>query len=157
VHVYGPFGRFTQHRLQRYERMIWVGSGIGITPFLGMLSFERGTLDLRRIWLYYVVRKREDAVYDREIRAIDSHAGFAVEYTLWITSENDHLTARRIAADVKCDNYAVMLCGSMPFVADFRSQFHTLGVPLRRIVAEELQFRGAAAPPRRARAASTRA
>jgi len=48
--------------------MVWVGAGIGITPFLSVLAFERGTLDARRIWLYYMVHSREEAVYDEEIR-----------------------------------------------------------------------------------------
>jgi len=68
VEVYGPFGGFTPHRFQQYRRMVWVGAGIGITPFLSVLAFERGTLDARRIWLYYMVHSREEAVYDEEIR-----------------------------------------------------------------------------------------
>jgi predicted ferric reductase len=148
VHVYGPFGRFTPHRLQQYERMVWIGSGIGITPFLGMLSFERSTLDLRRIWLHYVVRNDADAVYDQEIRQSRSCAGFSVEYVRWVTSRQGHLTAARIAAEVTCNDYAVMLCGSMSFVADFGAQFRALGVPRRRIISEELQFRATSEPRR---------
>ena len=40
VEVYGPFGGFTPHRFARFRRLVLIGSGIGITPFLGMLSFE---------------------------------------------------------------------------------------------------------------------
>jgi ferredoxin-NADP reductase len=34
-----------------------------------------------------------------------------------------------------------MLCGSNPFIRDMRRQFRALGVPARRILAEEFQIR----------------
>jgi len=151
IDVYGPFGRFTPHRFQQHPRMVWIGSGIGITPFLSMLSFERNTLDLRQIWLYYVVRDGQDAVYDQEIRQNCSRAGSSIEYAQWVTSERGRLTAKRIAADVESTDYAVMICGSMPIVRAFTAQFRALGIPSKRIITEELQFRGSG-EPRAARA-----
>jgi predicted ferric reductase len=146
IDVYGPFGGSTPHRFQQYRRMVWVGAGIGITPFLGMLAFERGTLDERRVWLHYMVPSREEAVYDEEIRKSPSRAGFSIDYTLWSTANQGYLTAARIVADIGSGDYVVMLCGSTPFIAAFRRQFRRLGLRPDRIVAEELQFRGAPAP-----------
>ena len=154
VDVYGPFGGFTPFRLQHHPFIVWVGTGIGITPFLSMLSFERSNLDFRQIRLYYVARGADDAVYDREIRASSSRAGFAVDYVLWLTSEQGRLTAKRIAADVERDDYAVMLCGNMAFVDAFTAQFRALGLPRERIITEELQFRPGA--PLAARSAKPR-
>jgi len=148
VDVYGPFGGFTPHRFQQYRRLVWIGAGIGITPFLAMLAFERSTLDRRRIWLYYMARSREEAVYDEEICRSPSCTGFSIEYKLWVTGDLGRLTAARVTADVARGDYAVMLCGSMPFVSDFRHQFRAIGLPPQRIIAEELQFRSA--PPLRA-------
>jgi predicted ferric reductase len=148
VDVYGPFGGFTIHRFTRFRRMVWIGGGIGITPFLSMLAFERSTLDLRRIWLYYVVRNAEEAVYDQEISKSHSHASFSIKYQLWLTSQQGHLTAAGIAAEVGSGDYAVMLCGSMPFVADFVRQFRALGLRPNQIITEELQFRSMVAAPR---------
>ena len=141
VDVYGPFGGFTPFRLQQYQRIVWVGAGIGITPFLGMLAFERSTLDFHQIWLYYVARSAEDAVYDREIRETRARTSHSIDYVLWLTREQGRLTADRIAADVGRDDYAVMLCGNMAFVDAFVSQFRALGLPRERIITEELQFR----------------
>ena len=145
VELYGPFGGFTPHRFQQYRRMVWIGAGIGITPFLGMIAFERSTLDRRRIWLYYMVRSRDEAVYDEEIRKSRPCAGFGIKYKLWVTGDVGHLTAARVATEVARGDYAVMLCGSMPFVSAFRHQFRALGLPAQRIIAEELQFRSAPA------------
>ena len=56
IDVYGPFGGFTPLRYAGYRRIVCIGAGIGITPFLGMLAFELRNHDFRRIWLYYVTR-----------------------------------------------------------------------------------------------------
>ena len=150
VDVYGPLGGFSPHRFQQYRRLVWIGAGIGITPFLAMLAFERSTLDRRRIWLYYMVRNRDEAVYDEEIRKSRSCTGFSIEYKLWVTGDHGRLTAAQVTSDVARGDYAVMLCGSMPFISDFRRQFRALGLPPQRIIAEELQFRNAP-PPKAAR------
>ena len=66
---------------------------------------------------------------------------------LWLTREQGRLTAARIAADVERDDYTVMLCGTMPFINAFASQFRELGLPRERIITEELQFRQGSASP----------
>jgi predicted ferric reductase len=141
VEVYGPFGNFTPHRFAPYRRMIWIGAGIGITPFLGMTAFERSNNDFRRIWLYYSVRSPEDAVYDQELKDNVERADSYIDYTLWVSSARGRLTAAKIVADVELDDYAVMLCGTTAFVASMASEFRALGLPSERIITENLQFR----------------
>jgi predicted ferric reductase len=142
VEVYGPFGGFTPHRFAPFRRLVCIGAGIGITPFLGMLAFEESNRDFRRIWLYYVVREEADAVYDAEIRARSLEAESYIDYSLWPTARRGRLTAAAVAADVApLEGYAVMLCGPPPFVSDLARQFRALGVPQNRIITEELEFR----------------
>jgi predicted ferric reductase len=141
VDVYGPFGGFTPHRFAQYRRLVFIGAGIGITPFLSMLAFEETNHDFRRIWLYYVVRDREHAPYDEEIRSSYLKADSFIDYELWETATQKRLTAQRVMQDVApLDNYAVMLCGRPEFVTDMTRQFHERGVPLDRIISEELRF-----------------
>jgi predicted ferric reductase len=141
VDVYGPFGGFTPHRFAQYRRLVFIGSGIGITPFLGMLAFEETNHDFRRIWLYYVVRDKAHAPYDEEIRSMYLKADSFIDYELWETSTRRRLTAEQVMQDVApLDNYAVMLCGRPEFVSDMTRQFHERGVPLERIISEELSF-----------------
>ena len=142
LEVYGPFGGFTSHRLAPFRRLVLIGAGIGITPFLGMLAFELCNHDFRRIWLYYVVRHEEDAVYDSEIRGSYLEAESYIDYTLWATERQGRITADRIASDVApLEGYAVMLCGQPGFIADLAQQFRALGVPRNRIFTEEFEFR----------------
>lgn len=142
VEVFGPFGGFTPHRFARFRRLVLVGAGIGITPFLGMLAFEQSNRDFRRIWLYYVVRDEADAVFDAEIGRDHLSADSYVDYVLWNSGQRGRITAAAIAAEIApIDDYAVMLCGQMRFVHDMARQFRALGVPPERIITEELQFR----------------
>ncbi len=142
VDVYGPFGGFTPHAFESYRRLVLIGAGIGITPFLSMLAFELTNNDFRRIWLYYVVRERTDAGYDEEIRSNHLRADSYIDYELWVTKERGHITAAAIAeAVMPIDDYAVMLCGTQPFNRDLTRQFRKLGVPAARIISEEFAFR----------------
>jgi predicted ferric reductase len=141
VEVFGPFGGFTSHRFAPFRRLVCIGGGIGITPFLGMLAFELSNHDFRRIWLYYVVRHEQDAVYDAEIRESYLSAESYIDYEMWPTASRGRITAAEIASQVALDGYAVMLCGQMGFVADLARQFTALGVPRERIITEEFEFR----------------
>ena len=141
VEVFGPFGGFTSHRFAPFRRLVFIGGGIGITPFLGMIAFELSNHDFRRIWLYYVVRNEQDAVYDAEIRETYLSAESYIDYEMWPTATRGRITAAEIASQVALDDYAVMLCGQMAFVGDLARQFTALGVPRERIITEEFEFR----------------
>jgi predicted ferric reductase len=142
LEIYGPFGGFTSHRFAPFRRLVCIGAGIGITPFLGMLAFELSNRDFRRIWLYYVVRDDQDAVYDSEIRESYLEAESYIDYSLWPTAHRGRITAAQVAAEIApLEGYAVMLCGQLRFVSDLARQFRVLGVPRDRIITEELEFR----------------
>jgi predicted ferric reductase len=142
LEVYGPFGGCTPHRFAHFRRLVLIGAGIGITPFLGMLAFELSNRDFRRIWLYYVVRDEQDAVYDSEIRESYLEAESYIDYSLWLTAQRGRITAAQVASEVApLEDYAVMLCGQLRFISDLARQFRALGVTRDRIITEELEFR----------------
>lgn len=142
IELFGPFGSFSPHSHAHRRRLVMIGAGIGITPFLGMLRFETTNDDFRRIWLWYVVRNADEAPYDAEIREIVPKADSWVDYELWPTAERGRLTAARVAAEIgPHDDYAVMLCGSLAFIRDMTRQLRQLGVSHDRVIAEDLEFR----------------
>ncbi len=107
-----------------------------------MLAFELSNHDFRRIWLYYVVRDDQDAVYDSEIRESYLEAESYIDYTLWPTAGRGRITAAQVASDVApLEDYAVMLCGQVRFISDLARQFRALGVSRDRIITEEFEFR----------------
>jgi ferredoxin-NADP reductase len=107
-----------------------------------MLAFEINNRDFRRIWLYYVVRNNEDAVYNSEISETYLNTESYVDYTLWPTASRGRITAAAVVSEIApLDNFAVMLCGQLNFVADLTRQFRALGMPPDRIITEEFEFR----------------
>ncbi|MGE0226029.1 MAG: ferric reductase-like transmembrane domain-containing protein, partial [Acetobacteraceae bacterium] len=141
IEVIGPFGGFTPHRHARFRRLVCIGSGIGITPFLSMIRFEASNDDFRRIWLWYVARGIEDAPYDEELRKGVETADSWVDYELWLTSERGRLTASHVFEALEdFDDFAVMLCGSPQFIRGMSKQFLDQGLPPDRLFAEDLFF-----------------
>lgn len=143
IDVFGPFGGFSPHRHGRHRRMIWIGAGIGITPFLGMLRFETVNDDFRRVWLWYLARDAAHAPYDAEIRETVPKAESWIDYELWTTADRGRLTAARVLETVRPldDGIAVMLCGTPAFVRDMTRQFLAEGLAPDRIIAEDFRFR----------------
>lgn len=91
VDVYGPYGRFSDRFLTAERNCIFIGGGIGITPFIGMWHtalhseerLEEGEVssELRhmhpeiiktwkspRVALFYIVRHAVEASFDDDIR-----------------------------------------------------------------------------------------
>ena len=142
IDIYGPFGGFTPHRFAQYKRLVLVGAGIGITPFLSMLAFEASNNEFRRIWLYYVVRTADQAPYHAEIQSRFINANSFIDYILWTSADQGRITAAAILENVlPLDNFAVMLCGRPEFVSAMASQFQQAGVPAERIISESFLFR----------------
>jgi len=145
VDVYGPFGGLTTHATAARRELVCIGAGMGITPFLGMLSFDATNDDERRIRLYYVVATAADAPYDDDIRALCATSRSDVAYALWASDTRGRITAAAVAeaaaGAIASGDCAVMLCGSAAFVADLTRQFRAVGVARERIVAEGFSFR----------------
>ena len=142
VQVYGPFGHFTLHRLCRWRRMVWIGAGIGITPFLSMLAFEATNDDFRRIWLFHVVRHAQDAVYDGEIAQRIALADSWVDYVKWVSDERGPLTAHAVLASLGAfDDCAFMICGPTALARELKRQLEQRGVGSHRIMFEDFAFR----------------
>jgi ferredoxin-NADP reductase len=109
---------------------------------VGYSNFELTNRDFRRIWLFYVVRDEQEAVYDSEIRESYLESESYIDYTLWLTGSRRRITAAQIAAEIApLEDYAVMLCGKVRFISDIARQFRALGVPRDRIITEEFEFR----------------
>lgn len=91
VTIYGPYGHFSDSFLSAERDCVFVGGGIGITPFLGMwhvalhseerLDIDQMPKELRslhpeiiktwkspRVSLFYVCRTKHEACFDNDIR-----------------------------------------------------------------------------------------
>jgi predicted ferric reductase len=140
VQFYGPYGGFTLLATLVFERVVFIGSGIGIAPFLGMLQFEHTDNDERPITAFYVVHDRAHAAYHDEMEGIAREID-RVTYRLWVSAESGHLTARDVIEGRDFAGTAFMICGSAKFNTEFSAALRAAGVPRANVFAEGFAFR----------------
>jgi len=137
VKIEGPYGRFNFQGAQR--RQIWVGAGIGITPFIARMKALAGAPDGKTIDLFHPT-----AVYDEHaigLMSRDANAAGVRLHVLW--SERDGLlNAARIADQVPDWRDAdVWFCGPAPFGQSLKKDLVALGLPELRFHQELFQMR----------------
>ncbi|PNK61515.1 ferric reductase-like transmembrane domain-containing protein [Psychrobacter sp. FDAARGOS_221] len=90
-----PYGDFIFNPKRKTQ--VWIGAGIGITPFLAWLHSTINT-DNIDVYFYYCVRTKQEAIYHDEILSLlSSHP--SIHYQL-VLSEQARLTPDRILHDV---------------------------------------------------------
>jgi predicted ferric reductase len=107
VKVEGPYGRFNFHGTQ--PRQIWVGAGIGITPFVARMKALAQAGDGKAIDLFHTT-----PVLDAHVMGLlekDAHDASVGLHVLW-DERDGFLTAEKIAAAVPDWRHADMwFCG----------------------------------------------
>lgn len=118
VRVEGPYGRFTFEDGTLHH--IWIGGGIGITPFMARLQQLAATGgDGRSIDLFHTTRE-EDAEFLARLRQMADAAG--VRLHVFIDSKDGFLNAERLIAAVpEWRQAGVWFCGPAGFGAKLRA------------------------------------
>ncbi len=71
VKVEGPYGRFALSRCDKRARQIWIGGGIGVTPFLAWLeSLQHNPQQAPAADLHYCTRDREQDPFVERLRTL---------------------------------------------------------------------------------------
>lgn len=142
VMVYGPYGEFTSYMLDEHKRQVWIGGGIGITPFLSMLSHEVANDDPKEIVLIYSAKTCDQLVYDSEIRECLASAGEdKFRYVPHASDADGFLSADKLAdlvGDLK--EFAFLFCGPPPMMKALKAQLMAKGVPASQIYFEDFSF-----------------
>ena len=137
VRVEGPYGRFVFQGDQ--ARQIWVGGGIGITPFMARLKALAKAPDGKRIDLFYTTRDEDAEMID----ALDRDAKAAgVTLHVLLDQRDGLLNAARIAQAVPAWNEAdLWFCGPARFGKTLRHDFVAMGMPETRFHQELFEMR----------------
>jgi predicted ferric reductase len=137
VKVEGPYGRFNFQGEQ--PRQIWVGGGIGITPFIARLKALAQTPDGKAIDLFHTT-----AVYDAEAIGLlerDAQAASVPVHVLW-DERDGRLDAERICQTVPDWRDAdVWFCGPAAFGQALKKGLIALGLPEARFHQELFEMR----------------
>lgn len=137
VTVEGPYGCFDFEDAQ--PRQIWVGAGIGITPFIARLKQRAVTPDARTIDLFHPTGEFDQEAIDR-LTADAEAAG--VHLHLLVGRKDGRLNGERIRAAVpEWRSASIWFCGPPGFGQSLRDDFLAHGLPPERFHQELFQMR----------------
>lgn len=137
VTVEGPYGCFDFADAQ--PRQIWVGAGIGITPFIARLKQRAATPDAKIIDLFHPTAEFDQAAIDRLTADVEA-AG--VRLHLLVDGKDGCLNGERIRAAVpEWQSASIWFCGPPGFGQALREDFLAHGLPPGRFHQELFQMR----------------
>ena len=137
VTVEGPYGRFDFADQQAAQ--IWIGAGIGITPFVARMKERAIKRDERTIDLFHSTSDFSPAAIDK-LTADAAAAG--VRLHVLVSSKDGRLSAERIRREVPgWANASVWFCGPPAFAQSLRNDFVAHGLPAERFHQELFQMR----------------
>ncbi|MDR1648516.1 MAG: ferric reductase-like transmembrane domain-containing protein [Zoogloeaceae bacterium] len=123
VTVEGPYGCFTFDGAAK--RQIWIGAGIGITPFLARLQTLRENPDGRAITLFHPVGAAAESLESLKTEA----AAAGVEAHILISPRDGFLTGDRIRAAVPdWKEASLWFCGPAGFGKALKADFMAQGL-----------------------------
>jgi predicted ferric reductase len=143
VYVDGPHGSFT---LERNPGMgyVFVAGGVGVTPFLSMLSTLADQGDQRPIWLFLGNRHEDQVTGVRQLARLAGRVNLTVVHVISRPSDQWDGERGRIDADVLARHlptqYKAMqyfLCGGDNMVRSVEDALDVLDVPADRVHAEQ--------------------
>jgi predicted ferric reductase len=123
------------------QKQIWIGGGIGVTPFLSFIRDMDGALN-HDVDFYFTVRHPEEAIFSEEIEAAAKNNPRLKPY-IRHSSTMGSLTIEQIVENAGGDvrGHHVYMCGPLPMTQAFEKKFLELGVPRENIHFEEFNFR----------------
>ncbi len=123
------------------QKQIWIGGGIGVTPFLSFVRDMDGALN-HDVDFYFTVRHPEEAIFSEEIEAAAKKNPRLKPY-IRHSSTMGSLTIEQIVENAGGDvrGHHVYMCGPLPMTQAFEKKFLELGVPRENIHFEEFNFR----------------
>lgn len=137
VTVEGPYGCFDFEDAQSHQ--IWVGAGIGITPFIARLKQRAATPEAKAIDLFHPTAEFDQAAID-DLKADAEAAG--VRLHLLVDGKEGRLNGERIRAAVpEWQSASIWFCGPPGFGRALRDDFLAHGLPPEHFHQELFQMR----------------
>lgn len=137
--VSGPFGRFSMPPGR--DPQVWVGAGVGITPFLAFAESLK-SMETGPVKLYYCVRENDDIPYAVELEKI-AEAVSNLEVIIVNSAEGVRLTPERLVDDLGGDlsSAHVFFCGPVAMRKALKGGLVLKGLRASRFHFEEFEMR----------------
>jgi len=146
VRVEGPYGRFEPLPKARWVgRIVWVAGGVGVTPFLSVVStLPAGAPTQHRPLLVYCVRRAQDATAIEVLRRAAAEARIDLEVVA--SAEGRRLDAALLSELVRGDltGAYVAVCGPGGLVATVERTAQQLGA--EEVESEDFDIRSGIGP-----------
>jgi NAD(P)H-flavin reductase len=142
VDVEGPLGAFTFPPDPEEQRFVFIAGGTGIAPLRAMLRHALA-IPHRDVGLFYSARTPDDFAYLPEFHALAGDGRIELRETVTRETHADWRGARgrldRAALSELVHDPATLcfVCGPPALVEEMKSLLADLGIPARRIRAEE--------------------
>lgn len=137
VTVEGPYGCFDFDDAQ--PRQIWIGAGIGITPFVARLKHRAASPDAKTIDLFHPTADFDQNAIDR---LTEDAAAAGVCLHLLVGDKDGRVNGERIRAAVpEWQSASIWFCGPPGFGLSLREDFLAHGLPFERFHQELFQMR----------------
>jgi predicted ferric reductase len=136
--VDGPYGEFNYKTGS--GKQLWIGAGIGVTPFLSWVRDFKTEAPEREIDFFYTTTVAEEALFLDEFERAAKLPGFRAHISH--SARDGRLSADKvIAASGDVSGKDIYMCGPIAMVEAFRNAFLARGVPRGMIHYEEFNFR----------------
>ncbi len=136
----GPYGSFGERFLSK-KPAVFIAGGIGITPFVSMITSALNRSMKQPIHLFYVAKTTDEAIYHQHfvrLAAILSNLTYVAHQSRF----SGRLTASVITAMVTQIKQAnIFLCGPAQMMESLTHQLTSLGVRRRNIIYEDFRFK----------------
>jgi len=138
--IWGPYGRFADRFLNTNKDVIFIGGGIGIASFLGMIKEEKRKGKNRSISLFYCTKYKCDACFDAELKnSFKDNPNFF--YLNKCSRTDGRLSIPEIikrAKDIK--GTLIFVCGPKRMVSPLINSLTTQNIPSKNIISEYFNF-----------------
>ncbi len=139
VEIEGPFGIFS-HENAASKNQIWVGGGIGITPFTSMAHSLKPN-DGFNIDLYYCVRDSAEAVMMTELEAIAKNLNGELKIFEFCSTRKGRFSMDAIIEHSgTLENKDIFICAPPAMIKSLKEQFISKGIKPSRLHSEEFSF-----------------
>ncbi len=138
VSVEGPYGRFN-FKNHKNRNQIWLGSGIGVVPFIGMS--EEVDEHKSKVDFYYTEKERKDFVGLQVLEEV-SKKSKNFRFIPWASKERGRINVhnlKELSGDLSSKEF--LICGSPSFKESLINQLLEVGVKKSRIHEEVFDFR----------------
>jgi len=139
VTVEGPYGCFDM-QLGDGSEQVWIGAGIGVTPFIAWLeSLQAEPERAPKATLYYCVNNAEEAVFAERLQRL-TDAVPNITLHVHCSDEQGFLCAEQALQEQSADTQ-VWFCGPQGFADALQAGMRTMGCPARNFHKEYFQMR----------------